>query len=217
MFTGLIEEIGTVKNIEPSGNGINLSITADAVLQDTKIGDSISIEGACQTVTGLGRDYFTVFASKVTCEVTTLGGFSIGKKVNLERAMSASSRFGGHIVQGHVDGKGEIQSVVNEEKAVRIEISAGSPIMNYIVERGSVAVDGISFTVVSASDRNFIIYIIPETIKKTTIAVKKKGDAVNIEVDILAKYVEKMLNNNKNNSEEREKNLKRVLIEGGYI
>ena len=217
MFTGLIEETGTVKSIEPSGNGINLTIASVSVRKGADIGDSIAIDGACQTVTSLGQGCFTVFASRITCEVTTLGGFSVGNKVNLERAMLAGFRFDGHIVQGHVDGKGLIKSVVRDENAIKIEISVLPEIMKYIVEKGSVTVDGISLTVVLIKNSDFVIYIIPETINKTILSEKSSGDSVNIEVDILAKYVEKMLGNRMADESTDEENLKRILVEGGYV
>ena len=139
----------------------------------------------------------------------------IGQKVNLERAMSANSRFGGHIVQGHVDGKGVIKSITKDENGIRIEIDAPYHILKYLVERGSVAVDGISLTVVSLTDMGFTIYIIPETIKNTTLNKKIQGDHVNIEVDILAKYIKRMM---AGKSElDKDKNLKEKLFEEGFI
>lgn len=214
MFTGLIEEIGTVKHIKQAGDGVYITVAAGRVLEDAKTGDSITINGACQTVTGRSDDSFTVFASKVTCEVTTLGSLKDGAKVNLERAMSPASRFGGHIVQGHVDGRGKIKAIKKDENGIAIEISAPPGILRYIVEKGSVTVDGISLTVVKTGRDGFTIYIIPETINSTTLSERKNGDDVNIEVDILAKYVEKMLGGS---ADERDKNLKRKLIEEGFM
>ena len=141
MFTGLIEEIGEVKGIERTGTGMLLTVRSRLALQDTKVGDSISIDGACQTVTDVGRDCFTIFASRVTCSVTTLGSFKIGRKVNLERALMAQSRIGGHLVQGHVDGKGRIGRIKSDENGLEIEIHVDERYLRYIVERGSVAVD----------------------------------------------------------------------------
>ena len=214
MFTGLIEEIGKIRKIKVSGEGRYITVTAQKVLGDVKIGDSITVDGACQTVTEFGDDSFTVFASKVTCDVTTLGSLNEGSNVNLERAMSPASRFGGHIVQGHVDGKGKIDSISKDSNGVRIDISAPDDILKYIVEKGSVTVDGISLTVVSLINSGFDLYIIPETISSTTLSEKKPGDEVNIEVDILAKYVEKMLGNS---STDRDKVLKRKLFEEGFM
>ncbi len=214
MFTGLIEEIGIIKSVEVSGGGIYLTVSSGVVVEGTSIGDSITVNGACQTVTDLGKDFFTVFASKVTCDVTTLGSLKAGTKVNLERAMSPSSRFGGHIVQGHVDGKGTVKSIIKDENGVKIEISAPDNILRYIVEKGSVTVDGISLTVVSLTHSGFTLYIIPETIKSTTLLERMQGDEVNVEVDILAKYVEKMMGNAKT---DKDKNLKKKLFEEGFM
>ena len=214
MFTGLIEEIGTIKQVKASGGGVYITVSAGIVVEGTKIGDSITIEGACQTVTEIGHDSFTVFASKVTCEVTTLGTIKAGAKVNLERAMLPASRFGGHLVQGHVDGTGKIKAVTQDQNGTIIEISAPEDLLRYIVGKGSVAVDGISLTVVSLTDGGFTLYIIPETIRNTTLSEKSRGSNVNIEVDILAKYVERMIGNPETGRDEK---LKRKLFEEGYI
>ena len=215
MFTGLIEEIGEVKDVERTGTGMLLTVGSRVVLEDTRIGDSISIDGACQTVTDIGSDCFTVFASKVTCSVTTLGDFKAGRRVNLERALTASSRLGGHMVQGHVDGKGRIRRVTNDENGLEIEIHVDGRELRYIVERGSVSVDGVSLTVVSLARDSFTVYIIPETIVKTTLSEKAVGAAVNIETDILAKYVEKILRSG-DDSIDADRRLKNKLIEEGF-
>ncbi len=193
MFTGLIEESGTVANVRPSGEGREIVISCSIVLDETQVGDSISINGACQTVTSIKPGSITLFASKVTRERTTLGELSAGDRVNLERAMTPSSRMGGHIVQGHVDGTGTIRSLSRDSRGLSCVVEAERDILRYIVPRGSVAVDGISLTVVAATETTFELYIIPETLTGTTIAFWDKGQKVNIEVDILAKYVERML------------------------
>jgi riboflavin synthase len=216
LFTGLIEEIGEVKGIERTGTGMLLTVRSRLALRDTKVGDSISIDGACQTVTDVGRDCFTVFASRVTCSVTTLGSFKIGRRVNLERALMAQSRFGGHLVQGHVDGKGRIGRIKSDENGLEIEIHVDERDLRYIVERGSVAVDGVSLTVVSLAKDSFIIYIIPETIIKTTLSERAIGDDVNIETDILAKYVEKLVSGG-DDRVNADTSLKNKLIEEGFI
>ncbi|MDY6970453.1 MAG: riboflavin synthase [Spirochaetota bacterium] len=213
MFTGIVEEIGDVKAIDRTGSGLNLSIKCKKILEDTQIGDSISIDGACQTVTSLNNDCFTAFASKITCDLTTLGNFKIGRRVNLERALTPTSRLGGHIVQGHVDGKGRVKSITRDENGISFEITATDEIIRYIVEKGSVAIDGISLTVVSLRDNAFMIYIIPETIRKTSLNERNVGDEVNVEVDILAKYAEKMIVRDEDN----EKSLRDKLIKGGFI
>jgi len=215
MFTGLIEETGVVKNIRPSGDGMVLEVGASLVLGGLAAGDSISINGACQTVTAFGRDSFSVFVSRVTLDVTTLGGFRSGRKVNLERAMTPMSRFGGHIVQGHVDGRGTVRGVKKDSRGLEIEIEAVSGLMKYIVPKGSVAVDGISLTVVSVTDRGFLLYVIPETAERTDISGLSVGDEVNIETDILAKYVERMLA--RQDGRQDDERLFRSLAEGGFI
>jgi len=213
MFTGLIEETGLVKSIKRQGEGYLLEIEAGKVLEKTAIGDSISINGACQTVTEMSSASFTVFVSKVTASLTTLGDFKSGRRVNLERAMTPSSRFGGHIVQGHVDGTGVVSSLLKDSDGLQAVVEADQEVTRYIVAKGSVALDGISLTVVSTSNRGFTLYLIPETLNNTIISDWKQGSRVNIEVDILAKYVEKMLNGGKN----KEESLKKALYEGGFI
>lgn len=217
MFTGLIEEIGMVKRVEESDGGVFLTISSEKVNDNLKIGDSISIDGACQTVTGLANDSFTVFASKITCQVTTLGDFSMGRRVNLERAMPAGARFGGHIVQGHVDIKGKISTITKDTNGIEVEIAIPKDIMKYIAAKGSVSVDGISLTVVSLTEKGFTLYVIPETIKNTTLKDKLMGTEVNIETDILAKYVESMLSSKKENERNNDERLKRTLIDEGYL
>ncbi|MCL1911560.1 MAG: riboflavin synthase [Leptospirales bacterium] len=213
MFTGLIEETGLVKSIRRQGDGYLLEIGAERVLEKTAIGDSISINGACQTVTEISSVSFTVFVSKVTASLTTLGDFASGRRVNLERAMTPSSRFGGHIVQGHIDAMGTVSSLVKDSEGLQAVIEAAPEVMRYVVDRGSVALDGISLTVVSASNKGFTLYLIPETLNNTVISDWKKGSRVNIEVDILAKYVEKMLKG----GEDKEDSLKKALLEGGFM
>ena len=215
MFTGLIEELGVVKNVERGPDGTLFTIGAEKVLDGTRVGDSIAVNGACLTVTALGSDAFTVFASRVTCEVTTLGSFPRGRRVHLERALSFSSRLGGHLVQGHVDGTGSVTAVKKDSSGQEIAVSAPGEIMRHLVARGSVAVDGVSLTVVSLTSGGFVIYLIPETLKNTVLAELKSGDPVNIETDILAKYVEKMLGGGKDDGE-RDASLMKKLMEGGF-
>jgi riboflavin synthase len=215
MFTGLVEEIGIIKAVRPTGDGVNIEVSCNEVLEGTSIGDSLSINGACQTVTALGRDTFTVYASKITCETTTLGSFRSGLCVNLERAMQTGSRFGGHMVQGHVDGKGEILNLKSDSDGLEISIKTGQNLLRYIASKGSVAVDGISLTVVSLNDNGFLLYVIPESLSKTTVPQWKTGDDVNIEVDILAKYVERMLS--KGDEQDKGESLKLKLMEEGYL
>ena len=221
MFTGLIEETGLVLGIRGSGEGKILEIGASKVLEGTKKGDSISINGACQTVTEISGKSFSVFVSRVTLDITTLGYFSPGRAVNLERALTLSSRLGGHIVQGHVDLRGKVKNIKKDIKGVEIEITVTDDYMKYIVEKGSITVDGISLTVVSTSGNDFKLYLIPETIENTIIKDWKTGTEVNIETDILARYVEQMLKYGKNNPEdknaENDVNFMSKLMENGYV
>lgn len=218
MFTGLIEEIGVVRKREPTGTGATLTVSAGLVLEGTAVGDSISIDGACQTVTRLGAGTFSVFCSKVTLEVTTLGSFGPGRRVNLERAMTPSGRLGGHIVQGHVDATGVITSMRRDAEGIGIEIQVPGAIHRYIVAKGSVAVDGVSLTVVSLAPGGFGLYIIPETVSTTTLVDRKTGDRVNIEVDILAKYVERMMEQRSPGmADTADDTIRRKLMEGGYL
>jgi riboflavin synthase len=211
MFTGLIEEIGTIQSVRPSGSGCEIAVTAHIVTESIAIGDSIAIDGACQTVTAFTKESFAVFASKVTAEVTTLSKMKSGDKVNLERALTPLTRMGGHIVQGHVDGTGTVQKITADQSGIHITISAGESIMRYIAAKGSVTVNGISLTVVSENNRSFDLYLIPETLNKTTITRFKQGDIVNIETDIIAKYTEKLL---RGNTDDR---IMKKLAEGGFM
>ena len=211
MFTGLIEEIGCIENVKRSGNGFEISVRADTVIEGITVGDSVAIDGACQTVTSFDERTFTVFASQVTASITTLAGKRRGDRVNLERAIEAGKRFGGHIVQGHVDGIGTIVSITGDVKGLSITIAADSSLMRHIVGKGSVAVNGVSLTVVSENGSSFELYLIPETVDRTTLTSLKSGDEVNIETDILAKYCEKLL------SGDRDSTLMRTLGENGYL
>jgi riboflavin synthase len=193
MFTGLIEEIGQVAGITRAGSGMYLKIAAACVLEGIRMGDSICINGACQTVTAVDGRFFTVFVSAVTASVATLGSFTPGRRVNLERAMTPGSRFGGHFVQGHVDGRGRIGRIDTDSMGMRVSISVGPEIGKYIVDKGSVTADGVSLTVVSLAEKGFVLYFIPETLANTIVSEWKTGDEVNIETDIIAKYVERML------------------------
>ena len=162
-----------------------------------------------------------VFVSRVTASVTTLGAFRSGRIVNLERAMTPSSRFGGHIVQGHVDGTAVVVDITKDVRGMEVRLEAPAEIMRYVVGKGSVTVDGISLTVVSVADKGFTLYLIPETMEKTVISRWKKGDPVNIEVDILAKYVEKMVNNSGAGGakveQQNDASIKKALAEGGFL
>jgi len=207
MFTGIIEEIGVVQSVKPSANGKLISIQARTVIEGTKVGDSIAIDGACQTVTQIGKDYFTVFASDVTLAITTLGLFKTGTKVNLERAMQPQGRLGGHLVQGHIDATGTIVLLQKLPQGLKVNLTVTDSISMFIVPKGSIAIDGISLTVVDKKE-TVELYCIPETIANTTLSQKKVGDSVNVEVDIIAKYVYYMLQSIKGGDSSLEKKLK---------
>ena len=193
MFTGIIEEIGSVKRVSVGGKSGSIEIAAKKVLEGTKVGDSIAVNGVCLTVTSLGSSSFTADVMAETLRRSSLGSLSVGNGVNLERAMAADGRFGGHLVSGHIDGTGTISKMQKEENAVWVHIQANSEILNLIVEKGSIAIDGISLTVAGVSDSEFSVSVIPHTAKETTLLSKKAGDTVNLENDIIGKYVQKLL------------------------
>ncbi len=194
MFTGIIEECGRVKSLTISGSSGKIIIGAFKVLEGTNIGDSIAVNGVCLTVTDIGRNEFTADIMAETARRSSLSKLKPGESVNLERAMSANGRFGGHIVSGHIDGTGTIVSKIEEENAVWVQISTSSAILRLIVEKGSIAIDGISLTVAKVSESDFSVSIIPHTAKETTLLNKKSGDIVNLENDIIGKYVERLIN-----------------------
>ncbi len=194
MFTGIIEELGTVKRVQNGRDSSVLTIGARQVLQDTKIGDSISTNGVCLTVTGMGSDYFMADVMAETLRRSSLGQLKVGSTVNLERALTLSSRLGGHLVSGHIDGTGKIVKFQPEDTAVWITVSAPSSLLRYIVEKGSIAIDGVSLTVASVTEQGFSVSIIPHTGAETILLQKKTGDMVNLECDMIAKYAEKLLN-----------------------
>jgi riboflavin synthase len=187
MFTGIVEEIGIVRGIS-SGR---LTIEAKKVLEDTKPGGSMAINGACLTVTSIGKDNFSIDVMPETIRRTNLGRLHYGELVNLERAMLAEGRFGGHFVQGHVDDVGKVLSLQPEEEAVIARISAPAHLMPYMVNKGFIAVDGVSLTVIDCDDFSFSVSLVTYTREHTTLGNRKPGDIVNLEVDIIAKYVER--------------------------
>lgn len=194
MFTGIIEEIGTLRRVGKSGQAMVLTIEAIRILEDVRIGDSISVNGVCLTVVAFDGSSFTVDVMPETFRKTTLSRLNLGAKVNLERAMPANGRFGGHIVQGHVDTPGRIVSRQPEENAVVFRIEPHDPSqIKYVLPHGSITLDGISLTVVSADERTFTVSIIPHTLAQTVLQHKQPGDAVNIEYDLLGKYIDRLL------------------------
>jgi riboflavin synthase len=200
MFTGIVEELGIIRKISISGHSGSITIEASKVLEGTRIGDSIAVNGICLTVTSMASDSFTADIMAETVRRSSLKGAVSGDKVNLERAMAADGRFGGHIVSGHVDGTGTIINMHREENAVWVTISAEPSIMKFIVEKGSVCLDGISLTVAKVGATDFSVSVIPHTGEETTLLRKKVGSPINIENDVVGKYVERLLNFKNNES-----------------
>lgn len=193
MFTGIIEELGRIEYISLMGSSGEIGIRAEKVLQGTKVGDSIAVNGICLTVTALKSHGFTADVMAETVRRSGLSGCGTGDLVNLERAMAADGRFGGHMVSGHIDGTGNIQSYRKEENAVWVTIRTKPEIMRLIVEKGSICIDGISLTVASVEKDTFQVSVIPHTGTETTLLKKKTGDVVNLENDVIGKYVERLL------------------------
>lgn len=192
MFTGIIEEIGTVMDVQKTGDFQRTTVKAPKIVADTEIGDSISINGACQTVVGLNADQFVFESVRETLTRTTLGDMRRGDRVNLERSMSLQGRLGGHLVMGHVDHVEPIVRRTDRREGALFTVSLTDELMSYVAPRGSISVDGISLTVVSLCTDGFEVSIIPHTLSHTTLSSKRAGDRVNIEVDILARYVERI-------------------------
>ena len=211
MFTGIIEEVGTVDRIAIGAESAVLTISADKVLEGTKLGDSIAVNGVCLTVTSLQGDRFQADVMAETLRRSSLGALGRGSRVNLERAMPANGRFGGHIVSGHIDGTGTILSTRKEGNAVWVEVGASAKILRYIIEKGSIAIDGISLTVALLTDYSFSVSVIPHTGEETTLLHKKKGDVVNLENDLVGKYVERLITFPE--PEEAEKNRQGITLE----
>ena len=193
MFTGIIEETGTVLEIERGSQSAQLRIECQKVLEDTRVGDSIAVNGVCLTVTTIHAGGYTADVMAETLNRSTLASLKRGSRVNLERAMAADGRFGGHIVAGHVDGVGEITKIECDETAIWYRIAAAPEVMRYIVEKGSITVDGISLTVARVNETDFTVSVIPHTQANTTLREKQAGDFVNLETDVIGKYVEKLL------------------------
>lgn len=195
MFTGIIEEIGVIESIRKGVNSAVLEIRAKTILSDLKIGDSVAVNGVCLTATTVGSNGFTADVMHETISRSGLSSLKKGSRVNLERAMSANGRFGGHIVSGHIDGTGVISRITKDDNAIWFTVNASERILRYIVEKGSVAIDGISLTVARVDNHSFSISAIPHTVKATILNEKKIGDEVNLENDIIGKYVEKLAGN----------------------
>lgn len=193
MFTGIIEELGKVAAIEKQPDAIRLTIACKGVLSDLKRGDSISCSGTCLTAIEIDENGFTADVMLETIRRSSLDGVKVGDPINLERAMSAATRFGGHIVQGHVDGVGEVVSREKSDNWDWVKIRLPKKLMRYVVHKGSITLDGISLTVNDIADDVIAVSLIPETLKVTTLGYKNPGDKVNVEADVLAKHVEKLM------------------------
>lgn len=193
MFTGIIEETGEVQAIQRGAKSARLTIKGAVILEDAGIGDSIAVNGVCLTVTGISGQTFTADVMAESMRRTALGTLTVGSRVNLERAMAANGRFGGHIVSGHIDGTGIIREMKREDNAVWVTVDADAGILRYIIEKGSIAIDGISLTVAYVDDTCFKVSVIPHTARETTLLSKSAGDRVNLENDVIGKYVEKLI------------------------
>jgi riboflavin synthase len=193
MFTGIIEEMGSVRALRREGIAARLTVSASTVLGGTAIGDSICVNGVCLTVVDLAKDGFSADVAAETLKVTNLGELKIGANVNLERALQLSARIGGHLVSGHVDAVGRIREKREEGNGWRIFIDAPETVLRYVIKKGSIAIDGISLTVADVDRSGFSIAMIPHTAKLTTLGFKAGGDSVNLEADIMGKYVERLL------------------------
>lgn len=228
MFTGIIEEIGTVDFIKKGSQSAVIGIHCEKVLEGTKTGDSIAVNGVCLTVTGMSGRGYTADVMAETLARSSLGKLSKGSRVNLERAMAADGRFGGHMVAGHIDGTGTVKEIRKDETAVWYTIAADEHILRYVVEKGSVAIDGISLTVAGVTGCDLTVSVIPHTQGETNLSDRRVGDTVNLECDIVGKYIEKLCMG-KNNSTKVEKSKNHAtgmgnhglseafLIENGFI
>lgn len=193
MFTGIVEEMGAVTSIEKSLAGTRMTLLASTVMSDLKVGDSVSVNGTCLTVVNRSEREFSVEVSPETLAVTTLGRLTAGAPVNLERAMRLNERLGGHMVAGHVDGIGTILARLPDSNAIILECEAPKEVLRYCVPKGSITVDGISLTINKVTDRSFAVAIIPHTAKVTTLGLIQVGDRVNLESDLIGKYVDRLL------------------------
>lgn len=193
MFTGIVEEVGQIRHVTLGAHSAVLEIAAHTVLEGTKIGDSIAVNGICLTVTALSPQGFSADVMHETLDRSSLAGIATGSPVNLERAMAANGRFGGHIVSGHVDGTGRITQIRRDDNAVWFTVACETALLRYIVEKGSITIDGTSLTVADVTDSGFSVSAIPHTLTVTVLGERRQGDRVNLECDIIGKYVEKLL------------------------
>jgi riboflavin synthase len=197
MFTGIIEGTGEIKNIQKYGSEATFTIKVPSFFSDCREGDSVAVEGVCLTITSIKGSFFTLDVSRETLDISTLGDMRQGETVNLEKALRLSDRLGGHLVSGHVDGKGVIEKFKKLQRSFILQVKVEENLGKYLIEKGSVAVDGVSLTINKCTDTSFDVNIIPKTIKETAMMRKKVGDRVNIEADLISKYIEKFLFNDK--------------------
>ena len=220
MFTGLVAELGTVQRLARQGNSYHLTVGAKKVLDKLKIGDSVAVNGACLTVVRMDEGGFTADVMPETVRLTNIGSLQPGSKVNLERTLRLCDGLDGHIVSGHVEGLGTISEQRPEGIAVVVTIATPPELLKYIIKKGSIAIDGISLTVTEVTDTSFSVSLIPHTAKETTLGFKKVGDSVNLETDILGKYVERMLTWNnvaKEQASPADALDKKMLLENGFL
>lgn len=215
MFTGIIEETGELIRLIQGSDSAVLTIRARKVLEGTSVGDSIAVNGVCLTVTRIDASGFDADVMPETLRRSSLGKLSAGSRVNLERAMAADGRFGGHIVAGHVDGTGIIRDIRTERNAVVYNVAADPGLLRYVVEKGSIAIDGISLTVAAVTERELTVSVIPHTREVTNLRERKTGDIVNLETDIIGKYVERLLQHEQ--KEEKSGITMDLLAENGFI
>lgn len=217
MFTGIVEEIGTIKQIKNGLKSSKLIINCNKVLEKTEIGDSICTNGVCLTVTNINKGTFEADVMAETIRKSNLNTLKIGSKVNLERALSLSTRLGGHLVSGHIDGIGYIKDLKKEDSAIWITIKTSADILRYIVYKGSIAIDGISLTIAYVDDDVFKVSIIPHTLQQTILSSKNIGDSVNLECDMIGKYVEKLLGITSPDKQQANNINETFLKENGFI
>jgi len=209
MFTGIIEEIGVVKGINKTGAGALLKICAEKICSDIKIGDSISVNGACLSVVKINCNILSFEVIPETLKRTTLADLSVNDPVNLERSVKADARIGGHFITGHIDYKASIADLAKKAEGTGFKISLPPEFSRFVVEKGSVALDGVSLTIAALSEKDFTVYLIPHTLKNTTFCKKKKGDFVNVETDIIGKYIAR--------DKVKASDFKDILTEYGYM
>lgn len=213
MFTGIIEEVGHVKSLRRGARSFTLEVEASLVMEDTRVGDSIATNGVCLTVTSLTGHGFTADVMPETVQRTALGELVPGSPVNLERALSLQTRLGGHIVSGHIDGTGRISDRRQDDTALWLTVECDSSLLRYIIQKGSITIQGVSLTVARVDDRSFAVSLIPHTQAATTLHQAKVGDRVNLENDIIAKYVEKLLGR----ESDRDNGLMEKLARNGFF